>query len=52
LARKSGWKKPLGRPKLRSDNNIKMDFKEVDLDLEIGYIWLMLGTIDGLSWTK
>jgi hypothetical protein len=34
-ARKSKRKKPLERPRLRSDNNIKTDFKELGGGLEI-----------------
>jgi hypothetical protein len=49
LTRKSKGKEPLGRPRLRSDHNIKKDFKELGWDLETRYIWLMLGTIDWLS---
>jgi hypothetical protein len=37
---------PLGRP---THHNIKIDFKELGWDPEIGYVWLSLGTSDGLS---
>jgi len=38
-------KRPLGRPRRRWEDNIKMDFQEVGVGT--GYIWLRIGRGDG-----
>ena len=40
-------RRPLGRPKCRWDNNIKIDLQEVGSVAWTGFIWLMMGTDDG-----
>jgi hypothetical protein len=41
-------KRPLGRPKYRLVNNIKMDLREINGMVWIGLIWLRIGTSEGL----
>jgi hypothetical protein len=41
-------KRPLGRPRRRLLNNIKMDLRK-DWMVWIGFIWLRIGTSGGLS---
>jgi hypothetical protein len=41
-------RRPLGRPRRRWENNIKMDLQEVGWGAWSGLIWLMIGTGDGL----
>jgi hypothetical protein len=41
-------KRPLGRPRHRWVDNIKMDLR----DIWIGLIWLRIGTNGGLLWTR
>ena len=38
------YKRPLGRPRSRWDNNIKMDLQDVDWGSWTGLIWLRTGT--------
>jgi hypothetical protein len=47
LVRKSQGKKPLGRPRHRWKNNIKLDLRE-DGIAWTGFIWLRIGTSEGL----
>jgi hypothetical protein len=51
LVRKAEGKVPLGRPRHRWVDNIKMDRREIGLDgmAWIGLIWLRMGTNGGLS---
>jgi hypothetical protein len=42
-------KRPLGRPRRRCVNNIKIDLREV---LWIEFIWLRIETIGGVLWTQ
>jgi hypothetical protein len=44
---KSERKRPLGRPRRRWEDNIKMDIKEVGYGVWIGSSWLGKGTGDG-----
>jgi hypothetical protein len=46
LVEKTEGKRPLGRPRRRSVNNIKMDLRETGWDGAdwIGLIWLRIGT--------
>jgi hypothetical protein len=47
---KPGGKKPLGRPRRRWVDIIKMDLREIGWDgvVWIGLIWLRIGTVRGL----
>jgi hypothetical protein len=45
LVGKPEGKRPLGRPRRRWMNNIKMDIREIGCD---GMDWLRIGTIGGL----
>jgi len=40
-------KRPLGKPRLRLEDNIKMDLQEVGLGTCTGFIWLRIGTGGG-----
>jgi hypothetical protein len=42
-------KRPLGRPRRRGEDSIKMDSKE---NVWNGFIWLRIGTSGGLLWTR
>jgi hypothetical protein len=42
--RKPKGKRPLGRPRRRSKDNIKTDLWEIVLEDVIGFIWLRIGT--------
>ena len=44
LAVKSEGKRPLGRPKRRREDNIKIDLQEVVWEVWIGFIWLRVKT--------
>jgi hypothetical protein len=39
---------PLGVPRHRQEDNIKIDRKETELRVWIGFIWLRIGTCGGL----
>jgi hypothetical protein len=41
-------KKPLGRPRRRWEDNIKMDFREVGMMGRTGFSWLRIGSGGGL----
>jgi hypothetical protein len=41
-------RRPLGRPRRRCENNIKMDLQEVGWGTWTGLIWLRIGTGGGL----
>jgi hypothetical protein len=41
-------RRPLGRPRRRWEDNIKMDFEEVGWGAWTGLIWLRIGTGGGL----
>jgi hypothetical protein len=41
-------RRPLGRPRRRWENNIKMDLREIGFGMWIGFIWLRIGTGGGL----
>jgi hypothetical protein len=45
LVEKSEGKRPLGKPRRRWVDNIKMDLREIGWD---GLIWLRIGTSEGL----
>jgi hypothetical protein len=42
-------KRPLGRPRHRWEDNIKIDLREEVFRVGIELIWLRIGTGDGLS---
>jgi hypothetical protein len=44
LVGKPGGKRPLGRPKRKWVDNIKMDLREIGWDGLSGLIWLRIGT--------
>jgi hypothetical protein len=41
-------RRPLGRPRCKWEDNIKMDLREIGLGMWIGFIWLRIGTRGGL----
>jgi hypothetical protein len=41
-------RRPLGRPRRRWEDNIKMDLEEVGWGAWTGLIWLRIGTVGGL----
>jgi hypothetical protein len=41
-------RRPLGRPRRRWEDNIKMDLQEVGWGAWTGLIWLRIGTVGGL----
>ena len=47
LVGKPEGKRPLGRPRRRSENNMKMDLQEVRGGLRTGWSWLRIGTGGG-----
>jgi hypothetical protein len=49
LVRKLEGKRPLGRPRHRWKNNIKMDLREIGLVVWTGLIWLRIETNGGFS---
>jgi hypothetical protein len=40
-------RRPLGRPRRRWEDNIKMDLREIFFGMWIGFIWLRIGTGGG-----
>jgi hypothetical protein len=48
LVGRSEGRRPLGRPRRRWEDNIKMDLREIGLVMWIGFIWLRIWTGDGL----
>jgi hypothetical protein len=47
LVGKPEGKRPLGRPRRRWEDNIKMDVQKFGGDVETGWSWLRIGTGDG-----
>jgi hypothetical protein len=47
LVGKPAGKRPLGRPRRRWENNIKMDLQEVGGVMWTGWSWLRIGTVGG-----
>ena len=47
LVGKPEGKRPLGRPRPRWEDNIKVDLKEVGWEAWTGLIWLRIGTGSG-----
>jgi hypothetical protein len=52
LVEKPEGKRPLGRPRCRWEDNIKMDFQEVGGVMGTGWSWLEIGTGGGLLWVR
>jgi hypothetical protein len=52
LVEKPEGKRPLGRPRHRWEDNIKLDLQEVGRDVETGWSWLRIGTGDGPLWVR
>ena len=52
LVGKPEGKKPLGRPRRRWDNNIKVDLQEVGGLVGTGWSWLRIGTSGGHLWVR
>jgi hypothetical protein len=48
LAGKHEGKRPLGRPRRRWEDGIRMDLREIGLGVWIGFDWLMTETGGGL----
>jgi hypothetical protein len=40
-------KRPLGRPRSRWEDNIKMDLREIGIDGRTGFAWLRIGSGSG-----
>jgi hypothetical protein len=51
VGRPEGWR-PLGRPRHRWEDNIKMDLQEVGWGAWTGLIWLRIGTGGGVLWVR
>jgi hypothetical protein len=47
LVEKPDGKRPLGRPKRRRKDNIKMDIQEWDVGIWTGLSWLRIETVGG-----
>ena len=52
LVGKPEGKKPLGRPRRRREDNIKMDLQEVGGVVGTGWSWLRIGTGGGRLWVR
>jgi hypothetical protein len=48
LVAKPEGKRPLGRPRRRWEDNVKMDLTEIDWAVLTGFVWLRIGTSRGL----
>jgi hypothetical protein len=48
LVGKPEGRRPLGRPRRRWEDNIKMDLREVGWGAQTGLMWLRIGTGGGL----
>ena len=52
LVGKPEGKRPLGRPRRRCEDNIKMDLQEVGVGRGTGWSWLRIGTGGGHVWVR
>ena len=52
LVGKPDGKRPLGRPRRRWEDNIKMDLQEVGEGCGDGWSWLRIGTGGGHLWVR
>jgi hypothetical protein len=48
LVGKPEWKRPLGSPRRRWEDNIRMDLREIGGKVCTGCIWLWTGTSGGM----
>jgi hypothetical protein len=48
LAGKTKGKRPLGRPRRRWEDGIRMDLREIGWGVWTGFYWLRIGTSGGL----
>jgi hypothetical protein len=48
LVGKHEGKRPLGRPRRRWEDGIKMDLEEIGWGVWSGFAWLRVGTVGGL----
>jgi hypothetical protein len=48
LVGKPEGKRPLGRPRRRWEDGIRIDLRDLDLGVWIGFDWLRIGIGDGL----
>jgi hypothetical protein len=48
LVGKPKRKRPLGRPRRRWEDGIKMDLREIGCGVWSGFTWLRIGTVGGL----
>jgi hypothetical protein len=48
LVGKPEGKTPLGRPRRRWEDGVRMDLREIGLGVSIGFDWLRIGTGGGL----
>jgi hypothetical protein len=48
LVGKPKGKRPLGRPRRRWEDGIKMDLEEIGWGVWSGFTWLRIGTVGGL----
>jgi hypothetical protein len=48
LAEKPERKRPLGRPRCRWEDTIKIDIEEIQFGVWTGFVWLRIGTGGGL----
>jgi hypothetical protein len=44
--------RPLGRPRRRWEDNIKMDFRKLEEVVRTGWSWLKIGTGGGHLWVR
>ena len=52
LVGKPEGKRPLGRPRRRWEDNIKMDLQDVGGGSGAGWSWLRIGTDGGHLWVR
>jgi hypothetical protein len=52
LVGKPEGKRPLGRPRRRWEDNIKMDLQEVEGVVGTGWSWLRIGAGGGHFWVR
>jgi hypothetical protein len=52
LVGKPEGKRPLGRPRRRWEDNIKMDLQEVGRGVGTGWSWLRIGAGGGHLWVR
>ena len=52
LLGKPEGKRPLGRPRRRWEDNIKMDLQELGVGRGAGWSWLRIGTGGGHLWVR